>query len=664
MGEMERALVRSVRTGVFLVLLMPLIVTSETLFPFVVGKALYARAIIETTFALWVVLAFMTPAYRPPRSWLLIAFSVYLGIAVLAGLFGVSLQRSLWSTYERMQGIVDLAHWFALTVVVVSVFRSFVHWRALLNFNLGVSVVVALLGVAESFGIRVLPFYDFLLTDRRVGITLGNTTYVGAYMLVNVLVGLGFLTQSFVSGPRWSGQLQSAAAETDRRRSRGRSGASGSRRRRRRREAPSRSWTSPVIWWRVFWGAAVVLDFWVLTLSGTRGAIIGLSAGVVAFAVGYSIWGHLRVVRALALSLIGLLLAFGLLFTFAKDSALVRGLASSNVMARRIASIGLDDSSVRGRLASLSTGLQGFAARPVLGWGPENFTIIFGRYFDADPSIQETFDQAHNKLVEELATKGLLGFLSYSAMWGIMSWIVIRQVRRRNVHSQLFVLFVGAALAGYFVQNLFLFDTPGTVLGFMLLLGFAVFLESPQGAASLKAADGERVEPPRPAAVTARSSELRAGLLPLVASGVGVLLILTLYFANFRLYAASTAIVHTVDPTITWAQRREYFRQSIDYFPPLANYPRIILFAQTFEDWKNITPDEARKTMAMVGGEAEAAIQGEPQSWRIYANLARVYQEASSLDPGYQRQALVYFRRASLLAPGMVREAGPEEEGE
>ena len=663
MGQMERALVRSVRTGVFFVLLMPLIVTSETLFPFVVGKALYSRAIIEVTFALWVVLAYMSPSYRPPRSWLLIAFGVYLGIAVLAGLFGVSIQRSLWSTYERMQGIVDLAHWFVLTIVMVSVFRSFLHWRVLLNFNLGVSVVVALLGVAESFGIRVLPFYDFLLTDRRVDITLGNTTYVGAYMLVNVLVGLGFLTQSLMSGSRWPGQLQSTDAEADPRQSRARSRTS-QRRKRRRREAPSRSWASPVIWWRVFWGVAVVLDFWVLTLSGTRGAIIGLSAGVVAFAVGYTIWGQLRVVRFAALSLIGLLLAFGLLFTFAKDSAVVQGLASSNVMARRIATVGLDDSSVRGRLASLSTGLQGFAARPVLGWGPENFTIIFGRYFDADPSIQETFDQAHNKLVEELATKGVLGFLSYAAMWGIMSWTVIRQVRGRNVHNQLFVLFVGAALAGYFVQNLFLFDTPGTVLGFMLLLGFTVFLESVQGAGPLEAADEERVEPPRPAAVARSSSELRDRLLPLVASGVGVLLLLTLYFANFRLYAASTAIVHTVDPSITWAERRGYFRQSIDYFPALANYPRIILFAQTFEDWKNITPDEARKTMAMVDGEAEAAIRGEPQSWRIYANLARLYQEASSLDPGYQSQAAFYFNRASLLAPAMVRAAGPEEEDE
>ena len=664
MGEIERPLVRSVRAGVFLVLLMPLIVTSETLFPFVVGKALYSRAIIEITFALWVVLAFTSPSYRPPRSWLLIAFGVYLGIAVLAGLFGVSLQRSLWSTYERMQGIVDLAHWFALTIVMVSVFRSFLHWHGLLNFNLGVSVVVALLGVSESFGIKVLPFYDFLLTDRRVDITLGNTTYVGAYMLVNVFVGLGFLTQSFMTGPSRSGRRRPSDGETGPLQPGARSRTSQRRRRRRRREAPSRSWTSPVIWWRVFWGVAVVLDFWVLTLSGTRGGIIGLSAGVVAFAVGYTIWGQLRVVRFVALSLIGLVLGSGLLFTFAKDSAVVQGLASSNVMARRIATIGLDDSSVRGRLASLSTGLQGFAARPFLGWGPENFTIIFGRYFDADPSIQETFDQAHNKLVEELATKGVLGFLSYSAMWGIMSWTVIRQVRRRNAHNQLFVLFVGAALAGYFVQNLFLFDTPGTVLGFMLLLGFAVFLESPQGSGSLEAVDEERVEPSRPATVARSSSELRARLLPLVASGVGVLLLLTLYFANIRLYVASTAIVHTVDPSITWAARRGYFRQSIDYFPALANYPRIILFAQTFEDWKNITPDDARKTMAMVEVETEAAIQGEPQSWRIYANLARLYQEASSLDPGYQRQAAFYFNRASILAPGMVRAAGPEEEDE
>ena len=67
---MERALLLGIRSGVFL-LLMPLLVTGDTIFPFVVGKAPYSRALIEIVFGLWLVLALISPSHRPPRSLLL-----------------------------------------------------------------------------------------------------------------------------------------------------------------------------------------------------------------------------------------------------------------------------------------------------------------------------------------------------------------------------------------------------------------------------------------------------------------------------------------------------------------------------------------------------------------------------------------------------------------
>ena len=111
--QVDRGLLAAARTVVLLVLLMPLVVTPETVFPFVVGKALYSRALIEIALALWLALAARNPAYRPMLSRVVLAFAIYVAVSLLAGLTGVSPQRSLWSTYERMQGIVDLAHWLA-----------------------------------------------------------------------------------------------------------------------------------------------------------------------------------------------------------------------------------------------------------------------------------------------------------------------------------------------------------------------------------------------------------------------------------------------------------------------------------------------------------------------------------------------------------------------
>ncbi len=59
-------------------------VDTGTVFPFIVGKALWSRALIEIAFA-------------PPRSWLLVLPGAGLGVSLLAAWLGVSPQRSLWS---------------------------------------------------------------------------------------------------------------------------------------------------------------------------------------------------------------------------------------------------------------------------------------------------------------------------------------------------------------------------------------------------------------------------------------------------------------------------------------------------------------------------------------------------------------------------------------
>ena len=130
-SDIERLLLWAVRLGLMAVLFVPLVVTTSTYFPYVVGKAIYARVIIEITFALWLILVLYFSDYRPSRSWILIAFGAWLVVSLIAGLTGVSFTRSFWSTYERMQGIFDLAHWFVFVMMAGSVFRSIGTGRCL-----------------------------------------------------------------------------------------------------------------------------------------------------------------------------------------------------------------------------------------------------------------------------------------------------------------------------------------------------------------------------------------------------------------------------------------------------------------------------------------------------------------------------------------------------
>jgi O-antigen ligase len=650
----------------------PLILSARTLFPFIVGKALASRSLIELLFGLWVVLVVLRPAYRPRRSGVLIAFAVWLAVSLLAGLTGVSIQRSLWSTYERMQGVIDLAHWFVLALVLASVLRpgmarlswlpagssrgtrrpgaeefslseyagaalrSLLTWKMLLNANLVVSLSIALMGLnlQMNWGVDALQFYDELAAQSRMEATLGNATYVGAYMLVNVFLAAAFLGHSLVSGR--TSRPEATAAR---------------RRRRRQRSGSSDETDWPVLLSRVFWIAVIGFDLWALVLSETRGSVfIGLPAGVLFFCVGYVLWGRDRAVKT-ALSLaVGAMVLLALLLVGVKTTDTFDGLADSIRIVKRFRDTNLDDSSIQARLASHKAGFEGFLNRPLLGWGPENYAVAFGRYFEFDPNVRETFDQAHNKLLEEMTTKGIMGLASYLALWTVMGAVVYRRVRNRDDDEQVFILLIGAALTGYFVQNLFLFDTPATVLQFAILVGFVAGLENTTEPAVV-AQDGVSEEA---ATEKAASTPVRGWVLPAIGiiSIIGVSALVALGIViNTRIYYASKIVVRTQEPTITWEQRADLFQKSIDTFRPLANYPRVFLIGQVSSNISRMSDDDMALMMDMIDREAVQATEGEPEEWKIVADLALLYYFAAAREAKYQEQADSYLESAIELGP-------------
>lgn len=203
---------RGLRTALFaalaLVLLTPFVVTPETVFPFAVGKALWSRASIEVAFALWAVLALARPGYRPPRSWLLLALAAGLGAALVSGWAGASPERSLWSDYERMQGWIDRAHWFALAVVLVSVLRGARDWRALLGASAASGAAMACLVIARAAGAE-LPWFWGLAEHHlpRFGGPWGNPVILGVHLLANLVLAAGLAVRAWAG----AGETQGAA---------------------------------------------------------------------------------------------------------------------------------------------------------------------------------------------------------------------------------------------------------------------------------------------------------------------------------------------------------------------------------------------------------------------------------------------------------------------
>ncbi len=638
-ADIERLLLWAVRIGVMAVLLVPLVVTTTTYFPYVVGKAIYARVVIEITFALWLILVLYFSDYRPSRSWILIAFGVWLLVSLIAGLTGVSFTRSFWSTYERMQGIFDLAHWFAFVLIAGSVFRSLKDWQVPFTVNLAIGAVVSALGVGHHFDVFNM---DILGSSQRIESTLGNATYVGAYTMVNAMIGLGLFIHSFEKP-----EIE-PSAEVRRR--------TATRRRRRMAEEGSSSLDSTRLL-RIFWLAAVAINLWALWLTGTRGAIVGMGAGAIVFGVAYVFWGRMKYVRWAALGVIvAALLAVGLVVVMKTTSAL-DPLTDSSTTLRRLASIGLDDSSSRGRLVAVQAGIEAFQDRPILGWGPENFLIAWGRYFDVDSGIRERFDQAHSKVFEELTTKGVVGLTTYLLIWLAMASVLLTAFRRRSGLYQVFVAVMGATAAAYFVQNMFLFDTTTTTLLFALLVAYLISEERLVWVGDSADRSAERRMRLVPDGLGQRLGLRHVRNFLYSAAGVGAVIVVVsvvagvLLMYTFRPFTSAASVVQGAIGQGTWSQKEAVLSRSIAEFRGLANYPRIILISQAAEGAGEMSDEEFSGAVEVVTAEGQAGLEAEPENWRFRALLAQFYQVASSRDPAQLAVAREHIDEATKLAP-------------
>ena len=635
----------TVRVGILLVVAMPLILSPDTLFYFIVGKAIYARSVIEVTFGIWLLLIFFYPRYRPSRSLVVAALGIWLLISLVAGLTGVSAVRSLWSTYERMQGIVDLAHWFVFIAITGSVFRSLADWRLLFTVNLIVCMIVSFLGINQHYGIFTLSFIG---SADRIESTLGNATYVGAYTMVNALIALSLMVHSLAR----NSQTQAEAEQAPRSRT-----ARRQRRRRDQQAGPTRVALNYLPWFQSVWVLSIMLNLWALWLTGTRGAVVGLGAAMIVFSIGYTVWGRIRIARTVSFGLIAIAIAGIALFGVVRTTSVLDPVVESNTMLARISSIGLGDASISGRVAGARAGLLAFAEKPILGWGPENFLIAWGKHVDAEAAERDRFDQAHNKLVEELTTKGIVGFVSYMLVWAVMAWAMFTSIKRRRDNGQLAVLIIAAAMLAYFVQNLFLFDTPVTLMQFSILAAFAVAQES-----WASEQDSKKSQSWAPKGLVGKlnmeriSATLRTAWgATLLMTLVAAVVIVALFALNIRAYDAAVRVQQfgRPGPIATWEDRLRLIDESISTFPGLANYPRRHLIRESFDRLSSLSEDEFWTTVKLIESAGDDALDVEPDNWRFVAMMVHLHQIASQRDAEYLAKAKEGLDTMATLAPNL-----------
>ena len=126
-------------------------------------------------------------------------------------------------------------------------------------------------------------------------------------------------------------------------------------------------------------------------------------------------------------------------------------------------------------------GFEGFKEHPILGWGPDNYGLVFAKYYKAELWAQEPwFDRSHNVVIDWLINGGVVGFIGFFGTLAI-SLLVIHKLVRKQKLSLAVGLLLSSALIIYLVQNLFVFDNIATYMGLFAIFAYVHGLGREQG---------------------------------------------------------------------------------------------------------------------------------------------------------------------------------------
>ena len=254
---------------------------------------------------------------------------------------------------------------------------------------------------------------------------------------------------------------------------------------------------SPI--WLTIWS---ILTFILLIYTQTRGAYIGILVGIfvgiiILFIKRKSLTQkiHRKIISSLfVLMLIGVISLVSVI-AVSKNSSFVK----DNIFLSRISTINLDianpfliyhsvktenykemlttfgDGTLVSRGLNISIALNGLTESVktfIFGWGQENYSIVFSKYFDPRMYAQEAwFDRTHNVFMDWFIAGGILGLVSYLSLYVISIYLLWK--KNNNIVENTILT---SAIIGYFIHNVFVFDNLISYIYFFFILAYIVYL--------------------------------------------------------------------------------------------------------------------------------------------------------------------------------------------
>lgn len=403
-----------IRGGILVVLLSPAFVDRDLFFPFSSSKGFLFLAAVQFTCAFWLLLGLLNRDYRPRCNAVSLALLALLLCTILSTLVSQDVNRGVWSTYERMSGLVFQVHLYVFFLILSSFLKDKRDWICFFTASAIIATLVGAMSLFDRFGfigaVAALSGSDDFLSgvtaSAEAGSTFGNTSFMGAYLQINAFFSLYL----FLHG---NGKRKAGAA-----------------------------FLLSVI------SAALLVSPGGRAVKATYlfGLAVVFLTKIMVKSISLRKFTLLAVFASLPVAII-----LSLLVSFTGDFLLSDALQVRGVAARAI---------------NWKAAAQGFIEKPILGWGLENYDLMFYQKFD--PAIlvgagrtmgDPWFDRAHNIVFDILVTTGLLGLVAYFAGVMAASITLRKQMLQLGPGFLNEYLVFSVLILIHFLQNLTVFES-------------------------------------------------------------------------------------------------------------------------------------------------------------------------------------------------------------
>lgn len=426
--------------GIFLITMLPVLALPPLFHPADWGKSIVFKIIFSFLLFFFIVQFLYQKNFKQlvfqkikniPK-WFLFPFLCFGALIIISTIFALEPFFSFWGSPYRAGGSLNLLLYMVFAIFSYVVVEKKDWSKIWISAVIG-GLAVSFIAICQQFGLlsENLVKYPF-----RPPSTMGNTNFLAVYLILLLYLPLAF----------------GIKADT--------------------------------LFKKIFYFAGSAIFLFIILMTISKAAYIGVILGILWFLsftkFKNSLWNKLK------WALAGLpILAVILLLFFANTPNISSKITQQNqLLGDFVDRFTLDKFIEDVRFSGWKIGLQTLQDRPLLGYGSENFSIGFDKYYDPSlPGLKtltggQWWDRAHNFLLDIAVTMGIPALLAYLFFWTYL-FLKLQKVKKKNPTQYLIPHLLQATFISYFASIFFGFDCVPTYIISYLLIGYCLSIISP-----------------------------------------------------------------------------------------------------------------------------------------------------------------------------------------